>query len=72
MGRHAYRIWALFFLTLFACGISVMLGSLYGALISLGVGIVTTFVMAIAWTRFRGGPKEHHPPIDGLFKDMRQ
>jgi hypothetical protein len=71
MRRHAHRLLGLFLATLFACGISILLGSIYGALISLGVGIVITFVMAIAWTRFRGGPKEHHPPIDRVFDDMR-
>ena len=69
MRRHAFAIWALFFMMLFGFGISVALGSLWMALLCLVLGIVMAFVMGIAWVRFRGYPPEHHPPIDKIVDD---
>jgi len=57
------------FVTVAAFGISLVVGSVVGALAALLVGFVSMFIMAIAWMRPASYPTEHHPKIDRIVDD---
>lgn len=69
MRRPAKPLFTIIFVTVAAFGIATVLGHGFVALAALLVGLVSLFVMAIAWMRPAGSQAEHHPKIDRLFDD---
>ena len=69
MWRHSNAIVALFFVIVGVFGLAVVTGSTLVAFIALVVGLVTAFVIAIAWMRPASYPTEHHPKVDRIFDD---
>ena len=67
--RHTKVLVALLVAALAAALISLSQGSLVGALLSGGVGVVLLFVMGNAWTRYSGEPTEHHARSDKFLDD---
>ena len=69
MWRHSNAIVALFFVIVGVFSLAVVTGSALVAFIALLVGLVTAFVIAIAWMRPESYPTEHHPKVDRIFDD---
>lgn len=69
MWRHSNAIVALFIVIVGAFGLAIVTGSALVAFIALIVGLVTAFVIAIAWMRPASYPTEHHPKVDRIFDD---
>jgi len=69
MWRHSTGIVALFFVIIGLFVLAVVAESTLLAVAALLVGLVSAFVMAIAWMRPASYPTEHHPKIDRLFDD---
>lgn len=71
MARHWKGIFALFAVTLLVFGAAIVTGSMYFSIVSLMLGLVLAFIMAIAWMRPKGQPREHHQQLDRVVNDTR-
>jgi hypothetical protein len=59
----------LFAVTVLAFGVAVFTQSIAGAIIVFLIGLCLAFVLATAWMRPSGSPKEHHAPSDRILND---
>ena len=69
MWRHSTAMVALFVITVGVFGTALVAGSALVAFCALLGGLVTSFVLAIAWMRPESSPREHHPKVDRIFND---
>lgn len=71
MSRHWKGILTIFFVTVTVFIIGIVTDSTYLAVVSLISGLVMSFVIAVAWSRPSGSPKERHAEHDRLMNDTR-
>jgi membrane protein implicated in regulation of membrane protease activity len=69
MSRHWKGIIGLFAVTVLAFGAAVLTQSIAAAIIVFLLGLCLAFVLATAWMRPAGRPKEHHAAGDRILND---
>lgn len=69
MRRHPIALAAIVLVTATLFGVALFVSSTYLAVAAVLLGVVTAFILGIAWMRPRGYPIEHHPKMDELFDD---